>query len=77
MNLNEPIAGEFDEVDDELVGAAEAILSRLDTLIAAQAQQAQVLMALAQQMSALTLPKRVVRDETGRIVGVEPVQVNG
>ena len=77
MNLDEPIAGEFDEVDDELVGAAEAILERLDALIAAQAQQAQMLMVLAQQLQGLGAPKRVVRDETGRIVGVEPVQVNG
>jgi len=76
VNFSEPIAGELG--DDEMVGAAEAIVERLDALLQLQmqqaqllAQQGQILGMLAQQ---LTAPKRVVRDEQGRISGVEPVQ---
>jgi hypothetical protein len=42
----------------------------MNTLIAMQQQQLQLLAALAQQ---LTRPKRIVRDSSGRALGVETV----
>lgn len=79
MEFSEPIAGEmaFGEVDaaeEQLVGAAEAIIERLDALIAQQQMQQQMLAMLAQQLQAGFTAKRVVlRDESGRVIGSEPV----
>lgn len=68
MDLSNPIPGEMDE--DEYVDAAQAVVDGMNTLIAMQQQQLQLLAALAQQ---LTRPKRIVRDSSGRALGVETV----
>ncbi len=43
---------------------------------AVYAQTQEMLAALSQQMAAANTPKRIVRDEMGEIIGVEPVQLN-
>lgn len=68
MDLSNPIPGEMDE--DEYIDAAQAVVDGMNTLIAMQQQQLQMLAALAQQ---LTRPKRIVRDSSGRALGVETV----
>lgn len=68
MDLSNPIPGEMDE--DEYIDAAQAVVDGMNTLIAMQQQQLQLLAALAQQ---LTRPKRIVRDSAGRALGVETV----
>ena len=68
MDLSNPIPGEMDE--DEYIDAAQAVVDGMNTLIAMQQQQLQLLAALAQQ---LTMPKRIVRDSSGRALGVETV----
>lgn len=68
MDLSNPIPGEMDE--DEYIDAAQAVVDGMNTLIAMQQQQLQLLAALAQQ---LTMPKRIVRDSAGRALGVETV----
>jgi len=68
MDLSNPIPGEMDE--DEYIDAAQAVVDGMNTLIAMQQQQLQLLAALAQQ---LTRPKRIVRDASGRALGVETV----
>lgn len=68
MDLSNPIPGEMDE--DEYIDAAQAVVDGMNTLIAMQQQQLQLLAALAQQ---LTRPKRIVRDSSGRALGVETV----
>lgn len=69
MDLSNPIPGEMDE--DEYIDAAQAVVDGMNTLIAMQQQQLQLLAALAQQ---LTRPKRIVRDSSGRALGVETVE---
>ncbi|MCL4822577.1 MAG: hypothetical protein KJZ57_00035 [Anaerolineales bacterium] len=69
MDLSNPIPGEMDE--DEYIDAAQAVVDGMNTLIAMQQQQLQLLAMLAQQM---TRPKRIVRDSSGRALGVETVQ---
>ncbi len=84
MNFNEPIQGEadplpgeFDDVDDggdDLTGAAQAIVDGIASMIATQQQMLQMLAVVAQQVGAgATLKRRIVRDESGRVVGSEPV----
>ena len=68
MDLNNPIPGEMG--DDEFQDAAQAIVDGISTLIAMQQQQLQLLAMLAQHMA---LPKRIVRDQNGRAMGVETV----
>jgi hypothetical protein len=68
MDFSEPIAG---ELDGEMVDAAQAIMDGITTLITLQQQQIQLLAVLAQQM---TRPKRIVRDSSGRALGVETVE---
>lgn len=68
MDLSNPIPGEMDE--DEYIDAAQAVVDGITTLIAMQQQQLQLLAVLAQQMSS---PKRIVRDSSGRALGVETV----
>lgn len=68
MDLSNPIPGEMDE--DEYIDAAQAVVDGMNTLIAMQQQQLQLLAMLAQQM---TRPKRIVRDSSGRALGVETV----
>jgi len=63
-----PIEGEQDLFEE--VAAAQAIMDGINDLIALQKQQIQLLAALAQQ---LTRPKRIVRDSSGRALGVETV----
>lgn len=86
MDFNNPIVGELDyanelsdagfdaDPDEQLEGVAEAIIGRLDALVAMQQQQAQVLAVLAQQMQMIGAARRVVRDETGRVIGSELAQ---
>lgn len=70
----EPLDAEFAELDDGLVNVAQALIDSMDQLIVLQQQQIQMLAALSQQMqAALLAPKRVVRDENGRVIGAEPV----
>lgn len=73
MDFNEPIAGEFDDAD-ELVSAAEALMEQMRQMNALLQQQLQLTAMLAQQLQAMNGPKRVVRDQGGRVIGVEPVQ---
>jgi len=63
-----PVAGEFDDAEE--VVAAQAIMDGISDLIALQQQQLQLLAALVQQLSK---PKRIVRDASGRALGVETV----
>ena len=69
LDPTKPIAGEFDDAEE--VAAAQAIMDGIGDLIALQKQQIQLLAALAQQ---LTRPKRIVRDSSGRALGVETVE---
>lgn len=69
LDTTNPIAGEMDDVEE--VVAAQAIMDGINDLIALQQQQLQLLAMLAQQM---TRPKRIVRDSSGRALGVETVQ---
>ncbi len=83
MNFKEPIQGEadplpgeFDDVEggDDLTGAAQAIVDGIAAMIATQQQMLQMLAVVAQQVGAgATLKRRIVRDESGRVVGSEPV----
>jgi len=68
LDTTNPIAGEFDDVEE--VVAAQAIMDGINDLIALQQQQLQLMAVLAQQ---LTRPKRIVRDSSGRALGVETV----
>lgn len=68
MDFAEPIAGEMD--GEDVIDAAQAIMDGLTTIIALQQQQLQVLAVLAQHLSR---PKRIVRDASGRALGVETV----
>lgn len=68
LDTTNPIAGEFDDAEE--VVAAQAIMDGIGDLIALQQQQLQLLAVLAQQ---LTRPKRIVRDSSGRALGVETV----
>lgn len=68
LDTTNPIAGEMDDVEE--VVAAQAIMDGINDLIALQQQQLQLLAMLAQQM---TRPKRIVRDASGRALGVETV----
>jgi len=69
LDTTNPIAGEMDDVEE--VVAAQAIMDGINDLIALQQQQLQLLAMLAQQM---TRPKRIVRDSSGRALGVETVE---
>ena len=68
LDTTNPIAGEMDDVEE--VVAAQAIMDGINDLIALQQQQLQLMAVLAQQ---LTRPKRIVRDSSGRALGVETV----
>ena len=68
LDTTNPIAGEMDDVEE--VVAAQAIMDGINDLIALQQQQLQLLAMLAQQM---TRPKRIVRDSSGRALGVETI----
>ena len=68
LDTTNPIAGEMDDVEE--VVAAQAIMDGIGDLIALQQQQLQLLAVLAQQ---LTRPKRIVRESSGRALGVETV----
>jgi len=68
LDTTNPIAGEMDDVEE--VVAAQAIMDGINDLISLQQQQLQLLAMLAQQMSS---PKRIVRDSSGRALGVETV----
>ena len=68
MDFAEPIAGELD--GEDVIDAAQAIMDTLTTIVSLQQQQLQLLAVLAQQ---LTRPKRIVRDSSGRALGVETV----
>lgn len=73
-DLTKPIAGESGEDEsgeDEFQDAAQAIVDGITELIGLQQQQLQLLAMLAQQM---TRPKRIVRDSSGRALGVETVE---
>lgn len=71
---SEPLDAEFAELDDGLVNVAEQLIANMDQLIALQQQQIQMMGLLSQQIQAAMLaPKRVVRDENGRVIGSEPV----
>lgn len=72
MDFGQPIMGEM--ADDELVGVAEALMEQLRVLTELQQQQIQMLGYVAQQLATMNGPKRVVRDQGGRVVGVEPAQ---
>ena len=67
-DLTKPIAGESGE--DDFQDAAQAIMDGITELIALQQQHLQLLAMLAQHMA---LPKRIVRDQNGRAMGVETV----
>lgn len=69
LDTTNPIAGEMDDVEE--VVAAQAIMDGINDLISLQQQQLQLLAMLAQQM---TRPKRIVRDSSGRALGVETVE---
>ena len=69
FDTTNPIAGEMDDVEE--VVAAQAIMDGINDLISLQQQQLQLLAMLAQHMA---LPKRIVRDQNGRAMGVETVQ---
>lgn len=68
LDPTNPISGEFDDLEE--VVAAQAIMDGISDLIALQQQQLQLMAVLAQR---LTLPKRIVRDASGRALGVETV----
>ena len=68
MEDDSQLEADFLEVD-----VAGALVEGMQQMVALQQQQIQVMALLAQQLQALGAPKRVVRDESGRIVGVEPV----
>lgn len=77
MDINAPVAGKMDfaepiagEMGEDVIDAAQAIMDGLTTIIALQQQQLQVLAVLAQHLSR---PKRIVRDASGRALGVETV----
>lgn len=69
LDPTKPIAGEFDDFEE--VAAVQAIMDGIGDLISLQRQQIQLLTALAEQ---LARPKRIVRDSSGRAMGVETVQ---
>ena len=50
---------------------AEEMVKGMQQMIQLQAQMLQMLGAMQQQLGA---PKRVVRDEMNRVIGLEPVQ---
>lgn len=67
-----PLDDEFSELDDGLVNVAEQLLSSMDQLIALQQQQIQMMAILSQQVQAfMAAPRRVIRDETGRVIGAQ------
>ena len=68
MDFSQPIDGEMD--GDDLIDAGQAIVDGLTTIIALQQQQLQLLAVLTQQLGR---PKRIVRDASGRALGVETV----
>lgn len=70
---------EFDAPDDDLpefddVDLGQVMVQALQQLAQMQQQQMQMMAMLAQQIEAAAMVRRrVVRDETGRVVGSEPV----
>lgn len=85
MDFSEPIAGEMgfsaDPVEEQLTDAAQAIVDGIAQIaqlqqqaLMLQAQQLQMMSALAQSIGA---KRRVVRDETGRVIGSEIEGTNG
>lgn len=73
MDFSNPIPGELDD-GDELSSAAQSIMDGISALIQLQQQQLQMMAVLAQQMQAVGAARRVVRDETGRVIGSELAQ---
>lgn len=66
----EPLDAEFDELDGGLVNVAEQLLQSLDALIQLQQQQLAMIGMLSQQMQMfMTAPRRVIRDDAGRVIG--------
>lgn len=67
MDGDEPLDGEeFLEYD-----VASELVKGLQQMIQLQAQMLQMLGAMQAQLGA---PKQVVRDEMGRVIGLQPVQ---
>lgn len=60
---------------DAIAGPIAEVVARLgESLAASQGQQTQAIMAALERMAAaLTAPKRIVRDNAGRVVGAETV----
>jgi hypothetical protein len=70
MQFDQPIDGEIDLEDDGLVDAAEAMMDMMRQMIDMQQQQIHVLAILSNQLqNFMTAPRRVVRDDTGRVIG--------
>jgi hypothetical protein len=58
------------DVDTQIETVAQAMLASMDQMIAQQQQQLQMLAALSQQIQmAMTAPRRIVRDDKGRVIG--------
>ena len=63
---------EYAELDDGLVNVAEQLLESITALIQLQQHQIKMMGMLSQQMHALmAAPRRVIRDETGRVIGAQ------
>jgi hypothetical protein len=61
---------ELADLDSNVESVAQALLAGMDQMIAQQQQQIQMLAALSQQIQmAMLAPRRIVRDEKGRVVG--------
>lgn len=67
-----PLDDEYAELDDGLVNVADQLLTSIDALIQLQQQQIAMIGMLSQQMqSFMAAPRRVIRDETGRVIGAQ------
>jgi hypothetical protein len=64
------LGAEMAELDGGVETIGQALLANMEQLIAQQQQQIQMLAALSQQIQmAMLAPRRIVRDDKGRVVG--------
>jgi hypothetical protein len=63
---------EMADLDREVETIGQALLANMEQLIAQQQQQIQMFAALSRQIQmAMLAPRRIVRDNKGRVVGSE------
>jgi hypothetical protein len=66
------LGAEMAELDGGVETIGQALLANMEQLIAQQQQQLEMLAALAQQIQqAMLAPRRIVRDDKGRVIGSE------